>query len=191
MSGAAGVLEGGFADAATDAARAFRAALDAMAHPGRIATVGGVRPPAGLSVAAAVLVLTLADPATPLHLAGSADTAAIRDWVRFHTGAPLGAPRDAVLALGPWDALRPLDRFSLGLPAWPDRSATIIAELPRLAAEGARLTGPGIRGTARLSLPETAAFRANRAQFPLGLDFFFTAGDRLAALPRSTRVEAG
>jgi alpha-D-ribose 1-methylphosphonate 5-triphosphate synthase subunit PhnH len=39
-----------------------------------------------------------------------------------------------------------------------------------------------------LTLPEVAAFRANRALFPLGLDFFFTCGDRLAALPRSTVV---
>ena len=44
---------------------------------------------------------------------------------------------------------------------------------------------------ARLNLPDTAAFRANRALFPLGLDFCFTAAERLAALPRSTKVEAG
>jgi alpha-D-ribose 1-methylphosphonate 5-triphosphate synthase subunit PhnH len=42
---------------------------------------------------------------------------------------------------------------------------------------------------AALSLPEVAAFQANARAFPLGLDFLFTCGDRLAALPRSTRVE--
>ena len=40
-----------------------------------------------------------------------------------------------------------------------------------------------------LSLPEIAAFRANRALFPLGFDCYFTSGDMLAALPRSTIVE--
>ncbi len=57
-----------------------------------------------------------------------------------------------------------------------------------LQEDGAVLTGPGIKTTARLNLPEVAAFRANRALFPLGLDFFFTCGNRLAALPRSTVV---
>ncbi|WP_255434812.1 phosphonate C-P lyase system protein PhnH [Paracoccus sp. MC1862] len=41
-----------------------------------------------------------------------------------------------------------------------------------------------------MSLPETAAFRHNRALFPLGWDCILTCGDRLAAVPRSTRVEA-
>ena len=57
-----------------------------------------------------------------------------------------------------------------------------------MRGDGAVLTGPGIADAARLSLPDVAAFRANRALFPLGLDFFFTCGDRLAALPRSTVV---
>jgi alpha-D-ribose 1-methylphosphonate 5-triphosphate synthase subunit PhnH len=50
------------------------------------------------------------------------------------------------------------------------------------------LEGPGIETQARLDLPDPAAFRRNHARFPLGLDFFFTCGDRLAAVPRSTRV---
>ena len=57
-----------------------------------------------------------------------------------------------------------------------------------LAPEGATLTGPGIRDTARLTLPEAETFRRNARLFPLGLDFFLTAGDRVAALPRTTRV---
>jgi alpha-D-ribose 1-methylphosphonate 5-triphosphate synthase subunit PhnH len=39
-----------------------------------------------------------------------------------------------------------------------------------------------------LSLPDAAAFAANRALFPLGLDFILTCGNRLACVPRSTRV---
>jgi alpha-D-ribose 1-methylphosphonate 5-triphosphate synthase subunit PhnH len=90
--------------------------------------------------------------------------------------------------VGTWDALLPLDSYRIGEAEYPDRSATLIVELTDLRPEGATLTGPGIRDTARLSLPETEAFRRNARLFPLGLDFFLTAGDRVAALPRTTRV---
>lgn len=183
-------LEGGFANPAIDAAHAFRAALDALARPGRIVTVAGARPPAPLSVAAGVLVLVLADGMTPLHLAGAHDCPALRDWITFHTGAPLVGAEEAMFAVGSWAALQPTRRFALGTQDYPDRSATLIVEMPGLSASGARLSGPGIESYAHLSLPEAAAFARNAARYPLGWDAFLTAGDRLAGLPRSTRVEA-
>jgi len=183
-------LIGGFADGPIEAAHAFRDALEALARPGTLHRVAGAQPPAPLSVAAGVLVLTLADPTTPLHLAGRHDCAALRDWITFHTGAPLVGAAEAVFALGDWSALQPVDRFAIGTAEYPDRAATLIVEMADLTATGARLTGPGIRDTAHLSLPEIAAFRANRALFPLGFDTFLTCGDQLAGLPRSTIVEA-
>lgn len=183
-------LIGGFADGPIEAAHAFRATLEALARPGTLHRVAGAEPPAPLSVAAGVLVLALADPTTPLHLAGRHDCAAVRDWITFHTGAPLVGTAEAVFALGHWSALMPVDRFAIGTPEYPDRAATLIVEMADLTATGARLTGPGIRDTAHLSLPEIAAFRANRALFPLGFDTFLTCGDQLAGLPRSTIVEA-
>lgn len=183
------ILTGGFADPSTQSAHAFRALLEAMARPGRILAVEGARPPAPLSVAAGVALLTLTDATTPLHLAGAADCEALRGWIGFHTGAPLVAAEQAQFALGTWQALHPIGRFRIGEPSYPDRSATLIVEMDRLEPEGARLTGPGIETEARLSLPETAAFRANRALFPLGFDCILTCGARLAALPRSTIVE--
>lgn len=183
-------LQGGFADAPAAAAAGFRAALQAMARPGRIERVAGAEPPAPLSVAAGVLVLVLCDAGTPVHLAGAVDCAAVRDWITFHTGAPLVGAEECAFAIGDWAALQPLDRFAIGVPDYPDRSATLIVEMAALTAEGARLRGPGLREVAALSLPEAAAFVRNAALFPLGLDFIFCAGDRLAALPRTTRVEA-
>ncbi len=183
------ILTGGFADPAVHSAHAFRALLEAMARPGRIFPVAGAAPPAPLSVAAGVALLTLTDATTPLHLAGEADCAAVRGWVAFHTGAPLVAAEQAQFALGTWAALHPVARFRIGEPSYPDRSATLIVEVARLEADGPRLTGPGIATEARLSLPEAAAFRANRRLFPLGFDTLLTCGDRLAALPRSTEVE--
>lgn len=183
-------LLGGFSQAPLQSAQAFRAALEVLAQPGCIRDLAGAAPPAPLSVAAGVLLLTLCDGTTPVHLAGAHDCAALRDWITFHCGAPLVAAEQASFALGDWAALQPLGRFAIGLPDYPDRACTLIVEMADLTASGARLSGPGIEAEARLSLPEVAAFQANRALFPLGFDAFFTCGARVAGLPRSTIVEA-
>lgn len=183
-------LSGGFAEAPVQSARAFRALLEAMARPGSIHRVEGARPPEPLSVAAGVVLLTLCDATTPLHLAGGADCPAVRDWVAFHLGAPVVPAGDAAFAVGRWEDLQPVDRFRIGLPDYPDRSATLVVEMERLANHGPALTGPGIESATWLNLPETAAFRANRLRFPLGFDVIFAAGDTIAGLPRTTRVEA-
>jgi alpha-D-ribose 1-methylphosphonate 5-triphosphate synthase subunit PhnH len=180
---------GGFETPSVQSAHAFRAVLEAMARPGTIHAVTGASPPAPLSVAAGVALLTLADATTPVHLAGTADNATVRNWVTFHIGAKLVAAEDADFAVGTWSALQPTARFRIGEPDYPDRSATLIVEVDRLTNHGATLTGPGIETATWLSLPETAAFAANRAKFPLGYDCLFTFGHRLAGLPRSTRVE--
>ncbi len=185
----ADALSGGFAEGPLQSARAFRAVLEAMARPGTIHRVAGAVPPAPLSVAAGVVLLTLADPTTRLHLAGRADCRPLRDWIAFHIGAPLVPADEADLAVGSWDDLQPVSRFRIGAPDYPDRSATLIVEVDRLVNHGPALAGPGIELVTWLNLPETAAFRANRALFPLGFDTILVSGDRLAGLPRSTRVE--
>ena len=182
-------LQGGFDTAPIQSAHAFRAALDALANPGKICAVAGAAPPAPLSVAAGVLILTLCDGTTPVHLTGAHDCADVRDWITFHTGAPFADAENATFTIGTWPALQPVSRFSTGTPDYPDRAATLIIEMPHLTADGPLLTGPGIQHSARLSLPETAAFQANRALFPMGFDCFLTAGTHLAALPRSTHVK--
>jgi alpha-D-ribose 1-methylphosphonate 5-triphosphate synthase subunit PhnH len=182
-------LSGGFADAPVQSAHAFRAALEAMARPGTIHDVTGAMPPAPLSVAAGVLILMLCDGTTPVHLAGAHDCTMVRDWITFHTGAPVVAADMAQYAVGVWDALQPIDRFAVGLPDYPDRSATLIVEMVLLMADGARLSGPGIQSHALLSVPDVAAFQANHALFPRGFDCFLTAAGQVAGLPRSARVE--
>lgn len=182
-------LSGGFTDAPVEAARAFRAALNALARPGTIEDLTGGTAPAPMSEAAATLLLTLCDAETPIHLAGAYDSPAIRQWVAFHLSSPIVARAEAMFALGTWDDLTPLHDFPIGTPEYPDRSTTLIVEMEALGAQGARLTGPGIKEAAALNLPETTAFQANCALFPQGLDFYFTAGGQIAGLPRSTIVE--
>jgi alpha-D-ribose 1-methylphosphonate 5-triphosphate synthase subunit PhnH len=188
-------LTAGFAEPVLDAQRCFRAVLDAMARPGRVQHLPDLpAPPAPLGAAAAAVLLTLADADTPVWLdAGAAAEA----WLRFHAGAPIvAAPEDAtfLLACGTPPALRDLAQ---GTEEEPHRSATLILQVAGLE-EGAgwRLTGPGIEHAHRLrvtGLPEgfAAAWQANRALFPRGIDLILCAGDRLAALPRTTALEIG
>ena len=132
------VLTGGFGNAPVQSARAFRAALNALARPGRIEPLAGGVAPAPVSPAAATLLLTLCDAETPLHLAPGHDTEAVRAWIAFHIGAPLVGPDRAMFALGRWQALAPLDRFAIGTADYPDRSATLIepAKTPAPSACG-------------------------------------------------------
>ena len=181
-------LNGGFADPAVQAAHAFRAVMEVMARPGTIQSVADLCPPSPMSAAAGAVVLTLCDADTSLHLAGAHDTEELRQWIAFHTDAPIVGRERCNFALGSWDALAPLSGYAVGTAEYPDRSATLIVETDALSQTGATLAGPGIRQEMNLSLPETAAFQANHLLFPLGLDFLFTCGERLAALPRSTEV---
>ncbi len=183
-------LIGGFSDAPKDSAIAFRVALDVMARPGKIAKISGGTPPEPMSTSAGTLLLTLCDPETPVWLAPSLRGAQIKEWLRFHTGAPLVDSRsEAMFAVGRWSELLPVTDFAIGTPEYPDRSATLIVEVEALENAGAILHGPGIKDTSELALPEVKAFRNNATLFPLGLDFYFTSGSRIAALPRTTKLE--
>ncbi|UWQ80078.1 phosphonate C-P lyase system protein PhnH [Leisingera sp. S132] len=184
------VFSGGFGNPQVAAAHAFRAAMNAMARPGQVQEISGATPPEGVSVAAGSLLLTLCDPETGVYLAPDVDSEALRGWLAFHTGAPVVDAGQADFALGGWQHLQPLSRFRIGTVEYPDRSATLIVEMHSLDVANAALSGPGIKEMARMQVPELAALQANAALFPLGLDFFFTFGSQVSALPRSTQVIA-
>lgn len=194
-------LAAGFTDPVHDAQRAFRAILSAMSRPGTVHELHALPEVSaqgpGLGPGLLAVLLTLADLETPVWLqpglAAEADVA----FLRFHCGCPLVAdPGQARFAVaGP--GLKPanLDRLPLGEPEYPDRSATVLLAVDGLIpGRGLRLSGPGIRGTARLEIAGLgqavrAVLPANRELFPLGLDFILVAGGHVACLPRSTRVE--
>ena len=187
-------LSGGFADPARDGARAFRALLDAMARPGTVHRLAGALPPAPLPPAAGALALALCDADAPVWLAPRLRTAAVEGWLAFHAGAPLTTRDRAAFAFGTPADLLPVDDFAAGTADYPDRSATLVALIDGFEGEAAAVQGPGVRGTARLALggdlPGVLALAApNREAFPLGRDLFLVAGDRVAALPRTARLE--
>jgi alpha-D-ribose 1-methylphosphonate 5-triphosphate synthase subunit PhnH len=188
----------GLADPILDAQRIFRGVLDAMARPGRIATVPApAELPPPLSAATAAVCLALLDFETPLWLDGAAASAAVIEYLRFHCGVPVvTAPGEAAFALAADPGGLPsLEAFAAGTDEYPDRSATLIVQADGLRAGiGRRLTGPGIAGAALLDVqgvPEDfwVMVRKNRDRFPLGVDLIVTAGCQVAALPRTTLVE--
>jgi alpha-D-ribose 1-methylphosphonate 5-triphosphate synthase subunit PhnH len=176
------------------AARHFRLILEAMARPGRIVDLDAALAQPPLGAAAVSVACCLIDTDAPAWLAPQWRSDTLVSFLRFETGAaPVDDPSACAFAFGEWDALGGVG-FPLGTPEYPERSTTLVIEVPKLeAGTGVTLTGPGIETRHRLDagLPREfwAARAANHAQFPLGWDAILTCGTRLAALPRTTRAE--
>lgn len=195
-NGTSPALSAGFANPVFDSQRVFRRLLEAMSYPGRIVAVDtDMAAPAPLGRATAAICLSLMDYETPVWL----DPAAVdaRDWLRFHCGSPIvSEAARALFAVVADPATMPaLSAFDVGTDEYPDRSATLILQVSALdAGEALRLSGPGIRDRAGLSVVGLPArvwrdWADNRVLFPGGVDLILTCGDRLAALPRTVTVE--
>ncbi|ASP35002.1 phosphonate C-P lyase system protein PhnH [Labrenzia sp. VG12] len=196
---AATPLAAGFADPVHDAQGAFRTIMNAMARPGtqHALDTGRLTPPAPLTPLAATIALTLFDYDTPVWLDKPLMASdAVKQFLRFHTGAPIvSEPVEAAFALvsAPVTMI-PLASFNQGSAEYPDRSTTVI--LTGQSFEDGPMVmfeGPGIKDTILFkSGPVPPVFWdqviANNRQFPRGIDLIFAGGDKLAALPRSTRI---
>jgi alpha-D-ribose 1-methylphosphonate 5-triphosphate synthase subunit PhnH len=189
------MVEAGLERPVEAAQRVFRTLLTALSEPGRVLALPQCcAPPASLDAAATAAVLALCDGDTPLWLDAAQRAAAA--YFRFHTGAPIVAvPGDALFLLAEARHRPPLALLQPGLPEYPDRSATLILAIEGLReGDGWRLAGPGIDGARRLEVAGiderfAAEWQENHARFPLGVDVIFAAQDRVAGLPRSTRLE--
>jgi len=187
----------GFADPVFESQAAFRGCLTALATPGTIVSLGaGLHALPGLDPAAGALLLALLDQDTRLWLSPGSAGASIATSLKFHTGCSLAAePGEADFALvARVEELPPLEAFSAGSQEYPERSATVVLQVPALGAAGWRLSGPGVRGESRLSVPALgdgflAEWQRNHARFPRGIDLYLSCGERLCGLPRTTRIE--
>jgi alpha-D-ribose 1-methylphosphonate 5-triphosphate synthase subunit PhnH len=89
----------------------------------------------------------------------------------------------------------PFDGFAIGSDTYPDRSATLVIEVPALGAGATHpWRGPGIDGVTDVAVGGLGAdfwqgWAANHVLFPCGVDVVFAAGSHLLALPRSIAVE--
>lgn len=187
-----------FDDPVHDSQRVYRQLLSAMAEPGTFAElqVSPWRPEdAAIGVACWSTLLTLCDLDTRVWLAPELAAGGLAEALGFHTGSRLvDTPAEADFALlTPATLAEPAPIFSEGSDTYPDRSTTLLVVLERLDAEGPwRLQGPGIPESRYLGVGAGDALMhrlaANQARFPRGLDAILTCGDRLAAVPRSTRI---
>lgn len=191
-------LQPGFADPVFDGQKAFRAILDATAYAGRPQDVGvDVDAPAPLAGATVAVCLSLLDFETPLWLDPKADGEAVAAYLRFHCGAPIVAEsRAAQFAVIADPASMPdLAAFNPGEDRYPDRSATLIIQVPSLTqGPRTRWSGPGIDGAIEPGIAGLPAWfwhawRGNRELYPTGVDVLFCAGRSVVGLPRGIMVE--
>ena len=205
MSAVLAEMTPGFRDATHGAQQTFRTLLDAMSRPGRVlalppAAIDGIVPSAAMSVGTAAVLLTLLDAETTVRFGASLAGPAAEAYLRFHTGARLAAAdeaaaftavRGAEVDAALWSGL------DLGSDAAPQRGATLIVEVDALggpAPTRLRLRGPGIESVQPLAVAGLSAeFWAWRtrlvAALPRGIELILVCGTRIAAQPRTTRIE--
>ena len=191
-------VSGAFGEPVLGSQAVFRSALSAFSRPGRIQTVtSDAQNPPGTGAAAAALLLTLLDPDCTLWLAPRLACGPANAWLRFHTGCRIVAdPAAARFAWSDADQLPSLSRFALGSEFEPELSCTCVVEVQALEQQhGWRLRGPGIQDRHHLAVTGLAAgffaeWQANHALFPRGVDLLLCAGQQVAALARTTELEA-
>jgi alpha-D-ribose 1-methylphosphonate 5-triphosphate synthase subunit PhnH len=198
MSAAA--LLPGFADPVRQSQAVFKAVMMAMARPGTIRTLPCTVPaPGPMSPGAAAIAIALCDFETPVWLDHDLRASAqVVAFMRFQTGAPVVDAQGAAAFAYVSDARRldGFEGFAQGTAEYPDRSTTIVIAVDGIeTGSGWTLRGPGIDGVARLAVGLLPAgfpgwLDVNRSYFPCGVDIVFVAGDRIAAIPRSTSIEA-
>lgn len=188
----------GFAHESFGSQAVFRAALDALSHPGRPfeLPLDTALPRHGHGAAAALL-LGLLDADTSLWLSPRLAGTDAADWLRFHTGcAWASTPQDAqFLWVAQGDALPDLSSLRQGTDEYPDQSATCVLEVNLFQPDtaGWALQGPGISGQRKLKvqgMPEdfSVQWSQNHASFPCGVDVFLSSATHIVGLPRTTRL---
>lgn len=191
----ASMIQPGFPDPSVDSQQLFRSLLAAMAEPGSIRQLESALPAGhALDRAGRAIALSLCDFETPVWLAPGLLPDA--DDLRFHCGCPLvREPMEAAILFAHADDTLPaLDTLRHGDAMHPEHGATLVIQTRALRNNGGwNLTGPGIADERRLFVDGIPGqWRRQRttmhARFPVGVDIFFTCGDRLCALPRTTRL---
>lgn len=184
-------------DAAFDTQRVFRAVLDAMSRPGKIVSIEtDEKHPAALEPATAAIARCVFDHDTEVWMGDGIAGVDVFDFLKFNSGCPMTKSSmiaDFAIACSR-SGLPEVSQFKQGSELFPDRSTTLIVQVPDLETGASlRLTGPGIRTENSLSVAGVPDYfwQARREQteiFPRGVDIVFATGDRIVALPRSTRL---
>jgi alpha-D-ribose 1-methylphosphonate 5-triphosphate synthase subunit PhnH len=188
---------GGFADPVFESQSTFKTLMDCMARPGTIASLKApAAPPSPMGPGAGAIALTLCDHDTPVCLSPAMIDAGVQAWLAFQTGALISGERtESDFAFFEQGAALPaLSTFSAGTQEYPDRSTTVVVELPDLrGGPELLLAGPGIDGTVTINprgLPPhfEKMWRDNAALYPRGVDVVLVCGADILCLPRTTAI---
>jgi len=180
-----------------DTQQAFRALLSATSKPGTIVEPPLPRSaPAPLTPALAAIALTLLDDTTSVWIDPALASDDVLRYLRFHTGAVVVAERSSAqfAMIATLENLDDLAAFPGGDASYPDRSATLIVQLPSLTTGNqVQLAGPGIEHTiavAPAGLPQAfwTRWNENAGRYPCGIDIIFTDGRAVMGLPRTTKA---
>lgn len=191
----------GFHDLSIGSQAAFRTALSALSHPGRVIEMPEVSAlPLRGHGAAAVLLQALVDSDCTVWLSPALASSDAAAWLRFHTGCrwALSPASARFLWVAQGDEMPVLASLEAGTQEYPDQSATCVLEVQVLCtddAEGLVLTGPGIASQQLLGvrgIPSDfiAQWAANRASFPRGVDLFLATATHITGLPRGTQIRS-
>jgi len=157
----------------------FEALMWALSRPGDVRTL----PQPGFGAIAETLI--------DLECSAYADTPDMRAHI-VASGAVLAetiGAADHVFLSSPKSV--DLAEISCGSALYPDDGATLVAVAAH-SGPRVRLTGPGIKDMAEVSINLTPGFWAMRDMlclYPEGFDIFFIDGDKVIGIPRSTKVE--
>ncbi|MET4213851.1 phosphonate C-P lyase system protein PhnH [Bradyrhizobium sp. LA2.1] len=183
-------------DAVQHAQASFRVILRAFSHPGKVIAMPPIsHAPRPMSQSMLSAALCLLDGEVSTWLDPAFRTKDIEEFLRLRTGVSISShPMDVDFALiGDANEMPDLERFRAGTLLAPNRSATLLIQLPSLVGGvPISLYGPGIEAMKSVSpsgLPSWfwSSWETNAAQFPLGVDVLFVDGGSVLGLPRSVR----
>ena len=177
-----------FSENSINSSIAFRSLVNATSYPGRSFQINKLKKPSVLSNAAATILITLCDNESNVYLTKEYNTEEVRNWLIFNTGAIISNKKNADFVIGTWKSLLPLNEFKIGVPEYPERSATLIIEETKYKKVKCNIDGPGIKNKLNIDLPNPELFIENNNLYPLGLDFYFTNDLEILSIPRSTKI---
>ncbi len=195
----------GFNEPSHGSQTAFRGALEALSHPGRVIDlVPQAEIPEGAQASASGLLLALLDADSRLWLSPALATSNAVHWLVFHTNCSIVSnPAEADFA---WidciETMTNLDQWQLGTDEYPDSSTTCLINVEGFENQSAPtqtlvLQGPGILETQSLTIQgitaqQSSAFikkcNENNQHFPRGIDVFLCAPQHITGIPRTSKV---
>ena len=188
-------------DTVFDAQQHFRLLLDSMSRPGKINTFPAtdILPPDGLNQAQALTGFALLNADVTYFIAGdnSDDIAA---YLLVNTSSKLAEISVAdYIFLPEGYGTDGLEEARIGIPTYPEDSATLIAaaalisENPHEGSFSIILKGPGVDGEAEVFVSGISAellgfVKEQNAEYPLGMDVIITDRDNhILCIPRSNK----